>query len=136
MKPIKIYCLISFLLFISCMDITDDRCIITHNKSKNSIYCFYLDSELTKEGSPPKYSFPPHETKTKDDDCNLIVKPRWEEYIKTCDSQKIRYYIIKKDSIDKYGWKEIFKKNIYNKKYLFTIEDLDKLNWTITYDGN
>ncbi|MEY4037975.1 MAG: hypothetical protein RIR67_285, partial [Bacteroidota bacterium] len=44
-----------------------------------------------------------------------------------------RYYIIKKDSVDKYGWKEIFKRNIYNKKYLFTIEDLDKINWTTTY---
>ena len=116
------------------MDITDNRCIITHNKSQKSIYCFYLNRDLIKMDGPPKYSFPPYETKANSDDCNLIVKPRWEEYIKTCDEQKIRYYIIKKDSIDKYGWKEIFSKNIYNKKYLFTIKDLDSLNWTITYD--
>ena len=135
MKIIRIYYLISFSLFISCMDITDGRCIITHNKSKNGIYCFYLDRELTKMDSLPKYSFPPYETKAKDDDCNLIVKPRWEEYIKTCDNQKLRYYIIKKDSVDKYGWKEIFSKNIYNKKYLFTIEDLEKINWEIEYKG-
>jgi len=64
-----------------------------------------------------------------------VNKLTWEEYIKTCDSQKIRYYIIKKDSVDKYGWKQIFKKNIYNKKYLFTIEDLDKINWQIEYKG-
>ena len=131
-----IICSILFSLLVSCIGHkTDGRCIITHNKSINSIYCFYLDLELTKMDSLPKYSFPPYETKANDDDCNLIVKPTWEEYIKTCDNQKIRYYIIKKDSVDKYGWKKIFKKNIYNKKYLFTIEDLDKINWQIEYKG-
>ena len=132
----KLYSLILLSLLTSCMDITDSRCIVTHNKSKNSIYCFYLDKELTKMDGLPKYSFPPYETKAKNDDCNLIVKPRWEEYIKTCDNQKLRYYIIKKDSVDKYGWKEIFRKNIYNKKYLLTIEDLEKMKWKIEYKEN
>ncbi|OXA76471.1 hypothetical protein B0A65_19020 [Flavobacterium frigidimaris] len=118
------------------MDITDSRGITTRNKSNNSIYCFYLQHELTTMHSLPEYSFPPHETKAKEDDCNLIVKPRWEEYIKTCDNQKIRYYIVKKDSVDKYGWETIFSNNIYNKKYFFTIKELDRLNWTITYGGN
>lgn len=47
---------------------------------------------------------------------------------------KVLYY--EKDTVDKYGWETIFRKNIYNKKYLFTIEQLDHLNWTITYEGN
>jgi hypothetical protein len=136
MKNLKLFAIFLLSLLSSCMDITDSRCIITHNKSKNSIYCFYLEHELTKIDSLPKYSFPPNETRAKDEDRNFIVKPRWEEYIKTCDNQKIRYYIIKKDSVDKYGWQKIFSNNIYNKRYLFTIEDLDRLKWTITYDGN
>ncbi|CAA9201278.1 hypothetical protein FLA105534_03510 [Flavobacterium bizetiae] len=136
MKNLKLYSIILLPLLTSCMDVSDSRCIATSNKSKNSIYCFYLEHELNKMDGLPKYSFPPHETKDNEDDCNLIIKPRWEEYIKTCDNQKIRYYIIKKDSVDKYGWETIFRKNIYNKKYLFKIEDLDSLNWTITYDGD
>jgi len=136
MKNLKLYSIILLSLLTSCMDINDSRGIITHNKSNNSIYCFYLQHDLTKMDSVPQYSFPPHETKANEDDINLIVKPRWEEYIKTCDNQKIRYYIIKKDSVDKYGWETIFRKNIYNKKYLFTIEELDRLNWTIAYEGN
>lgn len=71
----------------------------------------------------------------KEDDFSLLGRQFWEEYIKTCDNQKIRYYIIKKDSVDKYGWKTILSNNIYNKKYLFTIEDLDKINWEIEYKG-
>lgn len=135
MKNLKFYSMILISLLTSCMDVSDSRCILTHNKSNNTVYCFYLDRDLTKMDSLPKYSFPPHEIKAKNEDCNLIVKPRWEEYIKTCDNKKIRYYIIKKDSVDKYGWEAIFKNDIYNKKYLFTIKDLDRLNWTINYDG-
>jgi len=135
MKNLMLYSTILLSLFTSCMDITDSRGIITHNKSNNSIYCFYLQYDLTKD-SVPQYSFPPHETKANEDDINLIVKPHWEEYIKTCDNQKLRYYIIEKDTVDKYGWETIFSKNIYNKKYLFTVEELDHLNWTITYEGN
>jgi hypothetical protein len=100
----------------------------------NSIYCFYTKKELNSLiDSVPNMG---KESLPKEDVISIIVLPFWEEYIKTCDNQKLRYYIIKKDSVDKYGWKEIFKKNIYNKKYLFTIKDLDSLNWSITYDGN
>jgi len=63
------------------------------------------------------------------------MKSRWEDYIEKRDSKKIRLYIIVKDSVDKYGMNNIFKKNIYNKKHLFTIEDLDKLNWVFAYKG-
>lgn len=125
--------MISFSLFISCIGRkTDGRAIITHNKSMNSIYCFYTNRELYAIDSIPNMG---KESIPKEDDFSLIGLPFWEEYIKTCDNQKLRYYIIKKDSVDKYGWKEIFKKNIYNKKYLFTIEDLDKINWQIEYRG-
>lgn len=135
MKLIKIYSLISFVLLISCIGHkTDGRYITTHNNSTNSIYCFYTKKELNSLiDSIPNMG---KESLPKEDVISIIVLPFWEEYIKTCDNQKLRYYIIKKDSVDKYGWKEIFKKNIYNKKYLFTIKDLDSLNWSITYDVN
>ncbi|HQZ25121.1 MAG TPA: hypothetical protein PLD18_07450 [Flavobacterium sp.] len=132
MKLLKIYCLISFLFLLSCGHKTDGRCIITKNKSKNKIYCLFIDRELNTIDSIPKIR---KETIPQEKNIDCIIVPYWEEYIKTCDDQKIRYYIIKKDSVDKYGWKTIFAKNIYNKKYLFTIEDLDKINWEIEYKG-
>ena len=47
----------------------------------------------------------------------------------------MRLFIIKKDSLDKYGWEGIYQKNLYNAKYLLDIEKLDSLKWTITYNG-
>ena len=60
----------------------------------------------------------------------------WGTYIKKSQYHKFRLYIIEKDSIDKYGWKDIASKGIYNKKYLLDIDALDSLNWTIEYNGN
>jgi hypothetical protein len=137
MKQIKIYCLISFLLFISCIGHkVDNRFIITQNNSEEKIYSFFLENELCNVNIFTNFYFPKDSLLPNEKSFDHVDKLTWEEYIKTCDDQKIRYYIVKKDSVDKYGWKEVFSKNIYNKKYLFTIEDLDKMNWTITYDGN
>ena len=61
----------------------------------------------------------------------------WKSYYDPYNKgNKMRLFIIKKDSVDKYGWEGIYKYNIYNKKYLLDIDDLDSLNWTIEYNGN
>lgn len=135
MKKTTFY-LISFVLLISCIGHKEDnRFIITHNNSQTEIYCFILEHELYNVNSLSKFNFSQKSVNSNEESYNHIDKLTWEEYIKTCDNQKLRYYIIKKDSVDKYGWKEIFKKNIYNKKYLLTIEDLEKTNWEIEYKG-
>lgn len=121
---------------ISCIGHkADNRFIITYNNSKTEIYCFFLEHNLNNIKGLSKFDFYQKSVNPYKESSDHVNKLTWEEYIKTCDNQKIRYYIIKKDSVDKYGWKKIFNKNIYNKKYLFTIEDLDKINWEIEYKG-
>jgi len=44
-------------------------------------------------------------------------------------------FIIQKDSVQKYRWKIIFKKNSYNKKYGITMQQSDSLNRAIGFDG-
>jgi hypothetical protein len=61
------------------------------------------------------------------------IRQSWEEYINQCNGNLIRLYIIKQDSINKYGWEKIRATEIYNKKYLFKINDLDQINWSINY---
>jgi hypothetical protein len=59
----------------------------------------------------------------------------WTRFLENCNNKEARIYIVAKDSLDKYGWDKIYENGIYNKKYLLTIEDLDKIDWEITYDG-
>lgn len=132
MKVFHKYCIISLILLASCAHRTDARYITTQNKSTSEIYCFYTDRELYKIDDVPRIGLA---TSENENNISLIGLLFWEDYIKSCDNQKIRYYIIKKDSVDKYGWKIIVKKNIFNKKYLFTVEDLDKINWALKYHG-
>ncbi len=124
------------LFFISC-DITDSRFLRIENKSKNSIVCFISKVDIS---SIKDVSEMDAVIDVNIDESNSLalhgMKSRWEDYIEKCDIKKIRLYIIATDSVDKYGWKKIFKENIYNKKYLFTIEDLDKINWEIEYKGD
>jgi len=114
---------------------SDNRFIITYNNSKTDIYCFFLEHDLNNTKYLSKVDIYQKSVNPNSESSNHVNKLTWEEYIKTCDDKKIRYYIIIKDSVDKYGWDKVIKKNIYSKKYLFTIEDLDKINWQVEYKG-
>jgi len=62
--------------------------------------------------------------------------PHWKSYYDPDNKgNKMRLFIIEKDSLDKYGWEGIYQKNLYNAKYLLNNEKLDSLNWTIIYKG-
>lgn len=136
MMKIKLILFISLIITLSsCVfDITDNRDIKVYNNSKSDIYTFYSPCELNNTLIDERQkgyviSVEPDSIGSED-----IVRPSWEEYIKECDNNKIRLYIIKKDSVGKYGWETVCQKNIYNKKYVLTIEDLEELNWQIEYN--
>ncbi|MWB95190.1 hypothetical protein GON26_12535 [Flavobacterium sp. GA093] len=141
-----------FLLFNFCScDKLDTRELLVRNNSDKVIFSIFSDNDnMNNAGFYYEYQDGFDESKRGDYDAPFIFTeikkgqtvanydtPRyWDTFFNTLEDKKARLFIVQKDSVDKYGWKEIFKKNIYNKKYLFTIKDLDSLNWTITYDGN
>lgn len=129
MKYYKII-FINFIILYSC-DFRENRFITISNDSNSIIYTFYTNNDISKNGGNTSYE---ELINSKSVGMNVIERPTWEEYLKSCDNHKIRFYIIKKDSVDKYGWNNIYTNEIYNKKYLFTIEDLNKINWKIIYD--
>jgi hypothetical protein len=116
---------------ISC-DITENRNILINNNSKDSITCFVTTNNIQIK---PKNVYNEMYVDLIKNDFGMInpIRQSWEEYIKQCDGNLIRLYIIKQDSINKYGWEKIRAKEIYNKKYLFKIKDLDQINWSINY---
>ena len=130
----KLVSVILFFLLLSCMDTTENRMITLYNKHREVCYCFFYNKELSSKGYYlDKHSFYPELVK-QDSSCLLdIVRPRWEKYIDESSDKKLKIYVIEKDSVNKYGWENIFAKNIYNKKYNLTIDDLDEQDWKIYY---
>lgn len=129
----KLLISLSFMIVLSSCDYYENRWINVSNHSKSKIVVFVSKKET---GNLLKDERVDEIMELDCDSTGLlsIVRPTWDEYIKRCQDNKIRFYIIKNDSIDKYGWKTVLKKNIYNKKYLFTIEDLEELKWEIKYE--
>lgn len=131
----KNYLLTLYLIFISlvffCCDKFENRFLYIKNDSKSAIVCLITKKELNL-------------TRTGDDVLSVNLKaneegnlnpgkPSWERFIKKCDRQKLHFYIISQDSIDKYSFDTVFKKNMYVKKYYFTVEYLEKINFRMTY---
>lgn len=52
------------------------------------------------------------------------------------DNRKIQLLIFKQSTLDEHSWEEIQERNLFDKRYSLTVEDLKELNWTITYDGD
>ncbi|RRJ87101.1 hypothetical protein [Flavobacterium macacae] len=135
MKFFLSYILVIFL-FISCIDKIDSREFEVINNSNQSIYTIIHKVNI-EDDTINKYGFVGDFTDSiLSNTIKEINRPiDWGRYMNKSYGMKFRLYLIKKDSIDKYGWEGIRKKNIYNKKYILDIDDLDSLNWRIKYDG-
>lgn len=137
------------LNFCSC-DKLDTRDIFVKNSSDKIIYSILSENDNMNDGGfYYEYQNGFEESKRGDYDAPFIFqqiksgqqfanhdRPRyWDTFFNRLEDKKARLFIVEKDSVDKYGWKTIFSKNIYNKKYFITLEKLDSLNWQIEYKG-
>jgi hypothetical protein len=146
----KLTLIIIALCLGSCAwDKTDERNLIIYNRSAKSIYTVLGTDDTMKHS----YLYSEYENKVeykKREKEDLLLKfyeilpsekdessdrpKRWNFYFESSQDKEIRLFIIHKDTVDKYGWFEVFQRNIYNKKYKLTIQDLDKQKWEIVYE--
>lgn len=49
---------------------------------------------------------------------------------------KMYIWLFDKKVIDSIPWKEVIEKDLYLIRYDLTLEDLEEMDWKITYDGN
>ena len=124
--------LVIILLFISCSD-WDTRLILI-NKSNKIIREHYQlmdlnDSipDLTSCDKTNLYDVRPNSEEI------LRTQNKWNLYLKGQPNKILRIFIINEDSLLKYGTCKIFKDQIFMKRYDLTYEDLEKLNWRVTY---
>lgn len=140
------------LLMINCIDKIDTRNLMVSNKSKTAIYAIISKNDnMNSLGFYDEFENNESYSNSRKDSINKFVfekiepsaksashdRPQnWDVFFKFIKDKKMRLFIVTNDSVNKYGWKTIFSKKIYNKKYYLTIEDLDRSNWEIIYNGD
>lgn len=130
-------------MFVSCHNY--GPYLTTNNESNNSIFSiisfnndmssssYYYEYQEGYEKGENDFPFIFEEIEPNTQYENHDTPLFWDNFFELSKDKKIRLFIISKDSVDKYGWKIIFKKQIYNKKYELSKEDLEKLDWKVTY---
>jgi len=58
----------------------------------------------------------------------------FNDYISKCADKKIRLYFIRENIMRSKTWNEIYKGQLYEKKMIFSEDDLSKLNWEVNYE--
>lgn len=124
--------LIIFFLFFSCSN-WDTRLILI-NKTNKTIREYYQimnlnDSipNLTSCDAINLYDIQPNS------EMILRTQNKWNLYLKGHSDKRLRIFIIDEDTLLKYGTCKIFKEQIFEKRFDLTYEDLERLNWRVTY---
>ena len=121
---------ILMLMITSCMrDRVDNRSLSIINNSNETIYWIrlYNDKFEKPENWDSDIILPTSNTYL------IQPKPSWDDLIKSIEDGKLRIYIVNKDSVNKYGWDNVYKKSIFSKKYLIDMQYLEDNKWTIIY---
>ncbi|GHV26059.1 hypothetical protein FACS1894176_06020 [Bacteroidia bacterium] len=149
MKQINIVGIGLLLLVVVCYSCVphkiDNRQLTLKNQSFDSIYCiqsyddYYTDwYRGYKIENKNKYNIENEINETfltEPNSVDYIHNTSWKLAESYSTGNKIRFFIIAKDSVNKYGWDTIVQNTIYSKKYEYNIHELDSIQWTIIYSG-
>lgn len=131
-KNIVLFLLFIVLMLSSCFRdrVVDTRKLSVVNESETDIYWVRSESGTLKKT-------------ISNDDVDLVkvnsiglvgnIVPPWDVTIANSKNKKLTIYIVIKDSVDKYGWANVYKKNKFSKKYLIDMQYLKDNKWTIVY---
>ena len=134
--------LLGLMIFFQSCDPKFDELQI-HNYSGQAIYRFYTCSDTIdalpelalfetferngkKELSAPIYRIPAYEYKP-------ILMWGLTTFIKDCDKSTIKIFFIREKTMKEKRWTEIVQGQLYIKKMELSVEDLEKLDWVVTY---
>jgi len=111
----------------------DGRLKITNN-SNDSIYSRlqynYPDSTILETGHPGAESTFIAPSKTE----KIFSSIKWEERISFINKQNTLYvFLYSVDTLNKYPWSQIQKDYKILQRYALSIDDLQKLDWNVTY---
>ena len=114
------------LFFISSTCEPEDHDIALENNSDEIIYYHTSDNDFTTKNVFYDLKWGFRQVKPKDKDDNVY-------HLK--EDGRVYVLIIKQSTMETYSKSELSEKDIYDKKYFFTFEQLKAMNFTITYTG-
>lgn len=123
------------LFFLSCAD-WDGRLILINKTNQTIRYHYEL---MNINDSIPDLSYCERTNlynARENREVQLMTQNKWDLYLKGQLDKVLRIYIINEDSLSKYGTCEVFKQQIFMKRFVFTYDDLEKIKWRVVYDGN
>ncbi len=134
MKTIKynsILIILSLILLSNeCKDDIDCRMNFVNNSSEtlwfDIVCCNYTDTETWK-GNCYDVKVPANSSK------KLCSNETWEHVFSENNTDSITIYVTDYDTASSYDMEKIIENQKFHKKYLLSFDDLESMNWTITY---
>ncbi|MBR3936990.1 MAG: hypothetical protein IKJ66_03545 [Bacteroidaceae bacterium] len=152
MKTIKLYLLLLLFMMGSCRNwldmpghVFEDLHFVNNSNTSVCFYPYSLSWATVKYGTfYPDTLLPPADTGYFSVDSSLCIVPPMNSCIlgtsyevnrKNIQYRKdlLMFYVFSVDTLEKYSWEDIRKGYKILKRYDLSIDDLDSLNWTITY---
>lgn len=128
---------LSALIFSACPDkdqVVDSEVIIYNNSNIDINYALQynhpLDTSLQLLHVVHPSSAEDHIVKSNSSDS---LKGPFKSLFSELDNKIMMVYIFSKDTIDNIPWEEIVDQKLVLKRYDLTFDDLEDLDWTITY---
>ena len=137
-----VFLLITLFIISSCRKMWEnfgDLPEVIHivNNSNDSIG-YYVDDRKYNPEFPHMYDSLPNPIKG----VVVTIKPKGgffdnidfpNSYFSRFPDKKLKIYLFNNDTLNKYSWKEIRESSNYLRRYDLSRQDLDSMNWRITY---
>jgi len=62
-----------------------------------------------------------------------LFDKKWGEEIESYQDKKLRIFLFEREILESYSWDEIVADQIYSKRMIYSVNDLEKLDWRLVY---
>ena len=133
MKRVIFFLFLIIFLVLSCRDnpfVEKVYSIRVYNNSQKRVTTFYQKNYPDTNLSNPK----PLLSEIKPNDYIFIdSRKKWEEVFSEAPKDTLSFYNISSDTLSTYSWDIIISRYNILKRYDLSLQDLQNLNWRITY---
>ena len=134
---ITLFIFVVSLLCIGCPDNdpADSELSIANNSSTKLIYFIQINEPIDTLLSTFAFPLTPENTKSRviNPDESVVLKEGFKRILSGYRNKVLMLYLFTRDTIEQISWDQIVDDYMILGRYDLTLEDLERLNWTINY---